>query len=111
MLFRFYKKAYTNHGSKLKFTSKFLLLIYGNSRLLFSNADDLKIVVAGVEIMNDDPKEVDVLYGKVHLNVPKYNTNFQKFVNAIFDKFAKKGTNLNQTNEYIKTVFSYFQGW
>lgn len=45
----------------------------------------------GIEIMNDDPTDVDVLYGKVHLNVPKYNTNFQKFANGISDNFAKKG--------------------
>lgn len=45
----------------------------------------------GIEIMNDDPKDVDVLYGKVHLNVPKYNSNFQKFVNGIADSFAKIG--------------------
>lgn len=60
-------------------------------RQLFSNVDDLKIVMQGVEIMNDDPEEVDVLYGMVHLNVPKYNNSLQQFVTGIADRFANGG--------------------
>lgn len=45
----------------------------------------------GLEIMNDDPKDVDVLYGKVHIDPPKYNGSFQRFVNGISDILAKRG--------------------
>lgn len=45
----------------------------------------------GIEIMNDDPTAVDVLYGKVKLNIPKYNTSFQKMADQIAEYFARKG--------------------
>ncbi|KRT79460.1 hypothetical protein AMK59_8426, partial [Oryctes borbonicus] len=58
---------------------------------IFKNAGPLQIVMEGIEIMNDDPTAVDVLYGKVKLNVPKYNTSFQKMADQIVDYFAKRG--------------------
>lgn len=60
-------------------------------RSIFSKVEPLKIVVRDIEIMNDDPKDVDVLYAKVHININKYNSSFQKFVNGIADKFSKRG--------------------
>lgn len=45
----------------------------------------------GLEIMNDDPKDVDVLYGKVHVDPQKYNASFQRFVNGISDAFVRRG--------------------
>lgn len=41
--------------------------------------------------MNDDPTDVNVLYGKVKLNIPKYNTNFQKLADYVVYHFSKKG--------------------
>lgn len=45
----------------------------------------------GLEIMNDDPKDADILYGKVHIDPPKYTASFQRFVNGIADGFVKRG--------------------
>lgn len=45
----------------------------------------------GLEIMNDDPKDVNVLYGKVHIDPPKYNASFQRLVNGISDGFTRRG--------------------
>ncbi|XP_022914170.2 activating signal cointegrator 1 complex subunit 1-like [Onthophagus taurus] len=58
---------------------------------LFKNAPPLKIVMEGIEIMNDDPTSVDVLYGKVKLDVQKYNSSLQKMSDLLVDQFAKKG--------------------
>jgi len=46
-----------------------------------------QIEIAGLEIMNDDPGEVDVLYGKV--NDP--NGNLQEVAERIVDKFVEVG--------------------
>lgn len=59
---------------------------------LFKHADKLKILMKGVEIMNDDPQNVDVLYGRVEIEPHKYHANFQKFVNGINEVLARKGT-------------------
>lgn len=45
----------------------------------------------GLEIMNDDPTEVDVLYAKVKIDVPKYNSSFQKMCDQIVEHFSNKG--------------------
>lgn len=45
----------------------------------------------GLEIMNDDPKDVDILYAKIHLDPQKYNACFQRFVNALSDVLTKRG--------------------
>lgn len=41
--------------------------------------------------MNDDPTDVHVLYGKVKLNIPKYNASLQKMADYIVSNFSKKG--------------------
>lgn len=57
----------------------------------FNTSDDLKIVLEGLEIMNDDPSDVHVLYGKVKVNLPKYNSSFQKMADYIVTQYSKKG--------------------
>lgn len=58
---------------------------------LFLNSGPIKIVLEGLEIMNDDPTAVDVLYGKVKLNLTKYNTQFQRMADNIVQLLSKKG--------------------
>lgn len=58
---------------------------------LFRNAPKLKLKLEGLEIMNDDPTDVDVLYGKVKVDIPKFNTTFQKMADQIVDTLSKKG--------------------
>jgi len=58
---------------------------------LFESIEHLQISMRGVEIMNDDPTNVDVLYGKVTVEPVKYNDSFQKMANDIVDCFARKG--------------------
>lgn len=41
--------------------------------------------------MNDDPTNVDVLYGKVSVDPPKYNDCFQKVADGIVNYLANKG--------------------
>lgn len=50
-----------------------------------------KILLKGVEIMNDDPGEVDVLYGKVELENIEDTDRFQRLANEIFDCFSRSG--------------------
>ena len=45
----------------------------------------LKVKVEGLEIMNDDPAEVDVIYAKVH------NEALQKIADQIVDRFSEAG--------------------
>jgi hypothetical protein len=45
--------------------------------------------MAGVEYMNDDPAEVDVLYGKVH--VKDGPDMLQEVANEVVDHFCSKG--------------------
>lgn len=81
-----------NYGRKCYDRTTQKLFIYKFAfRLLFPCGERLKIVMEGLEIMNDDPKDVNVLYAKVHLDPPKYNASFQRFVNGLSDAFAKRG--------------------
>lgn len=50
-----------------------------------------KLFIRGVEIMNDDPTDVKVLYGKVHLESTELKNEFQAFCNSILDHLYKKG--------------------
>jgi activating signal cointegrator complex subunit 1 len=45
--------------------------------------------MAGVEYMNDDPAEVDVLYGKVH--VKDRSQVLQQIADGVVDCFSSKG--------------------
>lgn len=58
---------------------------------LFKNADPMRIILEGLEIMNDDPSDVDVLYAKVKLSLPKYGSSFQSMADKIVEHFANKG--------------------
>lgn len=58
---------------------------------IFETAGNISLVLHGLEIMNDDPTEVDVLYGKVSINPPKYNTIFQNMADQVLEKYTKKG--------------------
>lgn len=59
--------------------------------MLFPSNEPLKIIMEGLEIMNDDPNDVHVLYAKVHIDPPKYNNGFQRLVNALSDALTKAG--------------------
>ncbi|XP_018336607.1 activating signal cointegrator 1 complex subunit 1-like [Agrilus planipennis] len=59
---------------------------------LMENVDPpLYIQMEGVEIMNDDPTDVDILYGKVKVDPEKYHSIFQTLVNKITTFFYLKG--------------------
>ncbi|KAK5646307.1 hypothetical protein RI129_004771 [Pyrocoelia pectoralis] len=60
-------------------------------RPMFHNVESLKICLHGVEIMNDDPTSVDVLYGKIRIEPPKYNDLLQKMADEIYTYFTDKG--------------------
>lgn len=47
------------------------------------------VCMAGVEYMNDDPAEVDVLYGKVH--VKDGSCMLQEVADGVVDHFCSKG--------------------
>lgn len=49
----------------------------------------LKLKLAGIEYMNDDPAEVDVLYARVHFS--EGNDMLQTLVDNIVDYFAESG--------------------
>ncbi|PNF20325.1 Activating signal cointegrator 1 complex subunit 1 [Cryptotermes secundus] len=49
----------------------------------------LVVCMAGVEYMNDDPAEVDVLYGKVH--VKDGSRMLQEVADGVIDHFCSKG--------------------
>lgn len=59
--------------------------------------------------MNDDPTDVHVLYGKVKLNIPKYNTSFQKMADYIVGQFSKKGSSIwvEQIASFLQTTCSF----
>lgn len=67
-----------------RFTKKYF-------RLLFPSNEPLEIIMEGLEIMNDDPNDVHVLYAKVHLNPQKYNHPFQRLANALSEALTKAG--------------------
>lgn len=56
---------------------------------LFPQSNNILIELKGVEIMNDDPSEVDVLYGKVHFFDHNQEHNFQLFVDGISELFYR----------------------
>ncbi|KAK4879746.1 hypothetical protein RN001_007892 [Aquatica leii] len=58
---------------------------------MFANVEPLKVTLHGVEIMNDDPTNVDVLYGKIKIEPPKYNDLLQKMADEIYNYFTNKG--------------------
>lgn len=50
-----------------------------------------KIRLQGIEIMNDDPSEVDVLYGKVRMDNQDDNDNFQRAIDKISNMYHVYG--------------------
>lgn len=61
--------------------------------------EELKIKMSGIEYMNDDPGEVDVLYGKV--NDLAWTEKLQDLSNAIVDNLVKAGI-ANRQYEKVK---------
>lgn len=50
-----------------------------------------KIIVQGVEYMNDDPCAVDILYACVRLNNDSLNQSLQAILNDVRNRFIKEG--------------------
>ncbi|CAH2000562.1 unnamed protein product [Acanthoscelides obtectus] len=50
-----------------------------------------RIIVEGIEIMNDDPSEVNVLYGKVHMSNEADTLKLQEVADRIADYYYKSG--------------------
>lgn len=57
---------------------------------LTKNLGPLKIRVKGLEYMNDDPTEVDVLYGKVEIEGDK-NQLLQQISDELVEYFVEEG--------------------
>lgn len=57
----------------------------------FPKNQQYQVVVQGVEIMNDDPSEVNVLYGKVHMKNPVQNERLQGISDTISEYFYRSG--------------------
>ncbi|KAJ8916100.1 hypothetical protein NQ315_004466 [Exocentrus adspersus] len=57
----------------------------------FKRNDKFEIIMEGVEIMNDDPSEVNVLYGKVHLADTKQTHKLQEIADTISEYYYKSG--------------------
>ncbi len=57
---------------------------------------DIKVAIKGLEIMNDDPSEVDVVYAKVN------SDRLQTAANAIVEKFRKSGLVAAKQYERVK---------
>lgn len=58
---------------------------------LFMKNQTYNIVLQGLEIMNDDPSEVNVLYGNVHMSDKKQTEQFQEMADKIADYFYMAG--------------------
>lgn len=52
----------------------------------------MKIIMSGIEYMNDDPSEIDVLYGKV--SCPENPELLQTLSDAVVQFFVKQGSPL-----------------
>ena len=55
---------------------------------ILANVQQLRISVEGLEIMNDDPAEVDVIYAKI---LEENGEKLQELANFIVAEFAKTG--------------------
>jgi activating signal cointegrator complex subunit 1 len=62
---------------------------------ILQGAPQLKVTMKGVDIMNDDPLAVDVLYGKVE------SEELQQIANGIADYFVERGF-IQQSHENVK---------
>lgn len=63
---------------------------------LFPSNKKYNIIVEGLEIMNDDPSEVNILYGKVHMNNQKDDENLQEMADAVLEYCYKSGLTQRQ---------------
>ncbi|XP_068217797.1 activating signal cointegrator 1 complex subunit 1-like isoform X1 [Palaemon carinicauda] len=61
--------------------------------------ENLKVQMKGVEYMNDDPNEVDVLYGQVH--ALSWGLSLQTIVDSLVDQFVNAGVVIRQ-HERVK---------
>ncbi|KAF5305208.1 hypothetical protein FQA39_LY09296 [Lamprigera yunnana] len=68
---------------------------------IFVNTEPLKLSMHGIEIMNDDPTNVDVLYGKIKIEPLKYNDLLQKMADGIYNYFTNKGL-VRQQFDHVK---------
>lgn len=51
----------------------------------------IKLTLSGLEIMNDDPSTVDVLYGCIQETQWSNDGTFQNLLDKIVDFFSRKG--------------------
>lgn len=56
---------------------------------LFPKGKKYSIIIQGLEIMNDDPSEVNVLYGNVHMKNPQENEHLQVMADKITEYYYK----------------------
>lgn len=63
---------------------------------LFKRDKHYKIHLKGLEIMNDDPTSVNVLYGNVHMDTEEHNEHFQNISDTIAEYFYKSGLSRKQ---------------
>lgn len=63
---------------------------------LFPKNKKYSIVLEGLEIMNDDPSEVNVLYGNVHMESQKENQNMQEMADKIAEYYYKSSLTRKQ---------------
>lgn len=77
---------------------EFMFSLFFSSYL---NKDRYEFQLKGIEIMNDDPSEVDVLYANVVMkNQDDYN-DFQEVVDKISNLFHISGMYLSTNSIYI----------
>lgn len=76
----------------------------GNVLLLhnrkFIAGEKLRVEMRGIEYMNDDPGEVDVLYGRV--NALSWSHSLQTIADSLVDEFVKAG------NYFLGNLFMLF---
>ncbi|KAG5885502.1 hypothetical protein JTB14_013520 [Gonioctena quinquepunctata] len=58
---------------------------------IFEKNTRCKIYLEGIEIMNDDPTSVNVLYGKVHMGNQEENDKLQEISDKISEYFYRSG--------------------
>lgn len=76
---------------------------------MIENAGPLKIVVSGIECMNDNYSKVDVLYANAKIVNENEELNLQKIANDLSDHFYERGNYTYQilTKKIVEVFFSW----
>lgn len=77
------------------------ILIFNVCRPLLKDTSPVFIKVKGLEYMNDDPSQVDVLYAKVHVENHENEDILQRISDDIVDFFNKNGL-MKKEREHVK---------